>query len=239
MKYIKLKLKDIKKLRKRLYRIKKSENIEFVHGCGKRKTALQRSIETLEKYCNKLKEYTKKIHTCGKRNSYSKTDKDATFMRMKEDAMKNGQLKPAYNLQHGVDSEYITWLTIGPQPTDTTTLIPFLKSIEENLNFKYLKIVADSGYESEENYSFIEFNNQISFIKPSNYEISKTRKYQNDISRIENMKYNYDGHYYICKNNKRLYSVNWLTRKSKTGFKSRKQFIDVKIVVIVNIKQAA
>ncbi|MBU5487065.1 transposase, partial [Clostridium sp. MSJ-8] len=182
-----IKLKDIKKLRKKLYKIKKSENIEFVHGCGKRKTALQRSIETLEKYCNKLKEYTKKIHTCGKRNSYSKTDKDATFMRMKEDAMKNGQLKPAYNLQHGVDSEYITWLTIGPQPTDTTTLIPFLKSMEENLNFKYLKIVADSGYESEENYSFIESNNQISFIKPSNYEISKTRKYQNDISRIENM----------------------------------------------------
>ena len=217
-----IKLKDIKKLRKKLYRIKKSENIEFVHGCGKRKTALQRSIEALEKYCNKLKEYTKKIHICGKRNSYSKTDKDATFMRMKEDAMKNGQLKPAYNLQHGVDSEYITWLTIGPQPTDTTTLIPFLKSMEENLNFKYLKIVADSGYESEENYSFIESNNQISFIKPSNYEISKTRKYQNDISRIENMKYNYDGDYYICKNKKKLYSVNLLTRKSKTGFKSRK-----------------
>jgi len=70
-------------------------------------------------------------------------------MRMKEDAMKNGQLKPAYNLQHGVDSEYITWLTIGPQPTDTTTLIPFLKIMEERLNFKYLKIVADAGYKSE------------------------------------------------------------------------------------------
>ena len=53
------------------------------------------------------------------RNSYSKTDPDATFMRMKEDHMLNGQLKPAYNLQHGVDSEYIVWLTVGPQPTDT------------------------------------------------------------------------------------------------------------------------
>lgn len=217
-----IKLKDIKKLRKKLYKIKKSENITFVHGRGKKKTAIQRSIETLEKYCNKLKEYTNKIHLCGNRNSYSKTDKDATFMRMKEDPMKNGQLKPAYNLQHGVDSKYITWLTIGPQPTDTTTLIPFLKSMEESLKFKYLKIVADSGYESEENYSFIEDNNQISFIKPSNYEISKTRKYKNDISKIENMKYNYDGDYYICQNNKKLYSTNILTRKSKTGFKSRK-----------------
>ena len=89
-------------------------------------------------------------------------------MRMKENAMKNGQLKPAYNVQHVVDAEYITWLTVDPEPTHTTTLIPFLKSMEENLNFKYLKIVADAGYESEE-------NNQISFIKPTNYEISNTR----------------------------------------------------------------
>ena len=87
----------------------------------KEKLLYKRSIETLEEYLSKFKEYTKKVYTCGNRNSYSKTDVDATFMRMKEDAMKNGQLKPAYNLQHGVDSEYITWLTIGPQPTDTTT----------------------------------------------------------------------------------------------------------------------
>ena len=104
--------------------------------------------------------------------------------------MKNGQLKPTYNIQQGVDSEYIVWVTSGPQPTDTTTLIPFLKSMEKNLNFKYLKIVADAGYESEENYSFIEDNNQLSFIKPANYEISKTRKFKNDIGKIENMIYN-------------------------------------------------
>ena len=58
-------------------------------------------------------------------------------MRLKEDAMGNGQLKPAFNLQHGVDSEYVTWLTIGPQPTDTTTLIPFLKDAQQHLKFKY------------------------------------------------------------------------------------------------------
>ena len=112
----------------------------------------------MEEYISKLKEYINKIHTCGERNSYSKTDPDATFMRMKEDAMLNGQLKPAYNLQHGVDSEYIVWLTIGPQPTDTTTLIPFIKSMEAHLNFRYENIVADAGYESEENYIFLSSN---------------------------------------------------------------------------------
>ena len=105
---------------------------------------LQKSIETLEDYLDRLKKYNHQIHICGKRNSYSKTDHDATFMRMKEDAMGNGQLKPAYNLQHGVDSEYITWLTIGPQPTNTTTLIPFLKDAQEHLKFKYKNITADA-----------------------------------------------------------------------------------------------
>lgn len=217
-----VKIKHVKSLRKKLYALKKSEGIEFVHGCGKRKTPLQRSIEDLEEYLAKLKEYTKKVYTCGNRNSYSKTDVDATFMRMKEDAMKNGQLKPAYNLQHGVDSEYITWLTVGPQPTDTTTLIPFLKSLEESLNFKYLKIVADAGYESEENYSFIEHNNQIAFIKPANYEISKTRKYKNDISRQENMDYNVKEDFYVCPNNKKLKVDSVKIRKSKTGYVSEK-----------------
>lgn len=215
-------MKHVKKLRKKLYGLKKSEGIEFVHGCGKRKTSLQRSIETLEEYLSKFKEYIKKVYTCGNRNSYSKTDTDATFMRMKEDAMKNGQLKPAYNLQHGVDSEYIAWLTIGPQPTDTTTLIPFLKSMEEKLNFKYLKIVADAGYESEENYSFIEENNQISFIKPANYEISKTRKFKNDIGKIENMDFNEELDFYTCRNGKQLKKESIKIRKSKTGYESEK-----------------
>lgn len=217
-----VKIKHLKKLRKKLYALKDDEGITFVHGIGKRKSQLQKSMETLEEYLSKLKEYTAKIHICGTRNSYSKTDNDATFMRMKEDAMGNGQLKPAYNLQHGVDSEYITWITIGPQPTDTTTLIPFLKEAEEYLNFKYKRIVADAGYESEENYLFIEGNNQLSFIKPSNYEISKTRKYQNDIGRIENMKYYDDGDYYQCRNGKHLKVAHMKHSKSKTGYKSEK-----------------
>jgi transposase len=217
-----VKMKHVKRLRKKLYALKEEENIIFVHGCGKRKTPLQHSIEKLEEYLNKLKEYTQKVHICGERNSYSKTDKDATFMRMKEDAMGNGQLKAGYNVQHGVDSEYIIWLTVGSQPTDTTTLIPFIKSMEESLKFKYKKIVADAGYESEENYLYIETNGQLSYIKPMNYEISKTRRYQTDISRIENMEYDKAGDYYICKNNKKLMVDKIVIRKSKTGYKSEK-----------------
>ena len=88
----------LKRLKKQLCRVKVQEGIVFVHGIGRRKTQLQKSLEQLDQYLEKLKEYTKKLYTLGDRNSYSKTDPDATFMRMKEDAMLNGQLKPAYNM---------------------------------------------------------------------------------------------------------------------------------------------
>lgn len=149
-------LRTLKRLRKKPCRIKTEEGIVFAYGAGKRKTALQKSIEQLEGYMERLKGYIKNLHVCGERNSYSKTDPDVTFMRMKEDAMLNGQLKPAYNVQHGVDAEYITRVGISSHPTDTLTLIPFLKDMEEHLPFKYEEITADAGYESEENYVFIE-----------------------------------------------------------------------------------
>ena len=88
-----IRLHHLKRLRRRLKRIQREQNIIFVHGSGKRKTELQRTMETLDSYISRLKDYTKKLHICGDRNSFSKTDYEATFMRMKEDAMKNGQLR--------------------------------------------------------------------------------------------------------------------------------------------------
>ncbi len=215
----KVSLHTLKRLRKKLYRIQQEEGIVFVHGSGRRKTRLQKSMENLETYIAKLKEYNKKLHICGDRNSYSKTDPDATFMRLKEDAMLNGQLKPAYNLQHGVDSEYITWLDISPRPTDTRTLIPFLKDMELHLPFKYQEIVADAGYESEENYLFLEGNGQLAYIKPQNYEISKTRKYGQDIGRAENMEYDEESDCYYCKNGQALAVQYEKKEKTASGYR--------------------
>lgn len=219
-------LHTLKRLKKQLCRIRKEEGIVFVHGIGKRKTMLQKTTEQLDEYLEKLKEYTKKLHTLGNRNSYSKTDPDATFMRMKEDAMRNGQLKPAYNIQHGVDSEYITWVDISAHPTDTLTLIPFLKDMERHLSYKYSEIVADAGYESEENYLFIEENGQLAYIKPQNYEISKTRKYKKDISRRENMSYDTGRDCYICRAGKELTVTNERKSKTASGYVSVKTYYE-------------
>ena len=210
----------LKRLRKKLYRIKHDEGITFVKGIGHRKSQLQKSIETLEGYIAKLKEYTQKLYVCGERNSYAKTDPDATFMRLKEDAMLNGQLKPAYNLQHGVDAQYITWLDISSHPTDVLTLIPFLEEMESYLSFKYTEIVADAGYESEEAYLFMERNGQEAYVKPQNYEISKTRRYRQDVSRRENMDYDSEKDEYICAQGRRLKALYDRRSKNRNGYVS-------------------
>jgi len=213
-------LHTLKRLRKKLYHIREEEQISFVYGPGHRKSQLQKSVETLEGYIEKLKEYTKHLHICGDRNSYSRTDPDATFMHLKEDAMRNGQLKPAYNLQHGVDAQYITWLDLSSHPTDVLTLVPFIKDMERHLPFRYKEIVADAGYESEEAYVFLEQNGQKSYLKPQNYEISKTRKYSQDIGRRENMEYDPSKDEYTCSDGRKLKPIYDRHSKNQNGYVS-------------------
>jgi transposase len=211
----KVKARDLKKLRKKLYALARQNNITFVHGTGKRKTTLQRAIETVTEYLERQKQYDDYNHSFAGRNSFSKTDRDATFMRLKEDHMLNGQLKPAYNVNIAVDSEYIIGTYISADCTDTRTLIPFMKEIKD---YKYKKIIADAGYESEENYTYFEESKQLAFIKPANHEEAKTRKYKNDISRRENMIYDEKADTYQCHAGKLLKPVSLKKTKSDSGY---------------------
>jgi hypothetical protein len=198
-------------------------NLTFVSGKGKHKTQLQRDIELLTSFCERKEGYEEHKATLGKRKSYSKTDHDATFMRLKEDHMKNGQLKPAYNVQIGVESEYIIGLGLFPNPTDTTTLPAFLDRILEKSGHKIQNIVADAGYASEENYTYLEKNGQNAYIKPADHEIRKTRKYQRNLYRVENMLYDPETDSFTCPNGKKLYHTCERQRKSDNGFTETKQ----------------
>lgn len=218
----KIRLRHLKRLRRKLRRKISEGNIVFVHGSGKRKTPLQRTFEELDGYIARLKQYIADLHEMRGRSSFAKTDKDATFMRMKEDAMKNGQLKPAYNVQYGSNSEFILWASAGPQTTDTNTLVPFLQEFEKYYGTCCENVVADAGYESEENYTYIEDHGMKSFIKPINYEKSKTRKWKNDIGRFENMTYLPDEDAYLCANSRKLKAERTYQHTTKTGYKSEK-----------------
>lgn len=203
-----------------LITVKDKENIEFVYGKGKRKSKLQRFSESLEEFIEKQTKYDDYNNIFDGRNSFSKTDHDATFMHMKEDHMQNGQLKPGYNIQIGVEGEYIVGVDISSERSDQLTLIPFLDRLESNLGCKYNSVTADAGYESGENYTYLENNNQLAYIKPQTYEKSKTRKFKKDISKRENMIYNKDEDYYICAAGKKLSVIGTRNKKSKSGFNS-------------------
>ena len=209
-------VQQLKKLRKKLYTKKKELKTEFVYSKGHHKSGLQKAIETINSWLERLKRYNLDIHICGDRNSYSKTDHDATFMHMKEDHMKNGQLKPGYNVNVATVSEYIVGNYISADRTDTKTLIPFLEKLCKKYPVK--RVVVDSGYESEENYHYVDGSEQLSlFVKPSNHEQKKTRKYQTDIGRRENMPYDAEKDEYTCAQGKQLTAVFTKHRKSETG----------------------
>ncbi len=204
---------------KQLRKYCKEKKIKFVYGKGKRKTKEQRDYEHLKEWKEKLESYKKHLEIMGdNRNSYSKTDHDATFMRMKEDHMKNGQLKPAYNIQLASASGFIIGENISHHPSDMYTLKPFLKDLLEKNPNKLNKIVADAGYESEENYVYLAENNLTSYIKPSNYEKSKTRKYKKEQEFKKSLKYDERQDKYTSQEGKEFIRCSDRYRKRKSGY---------------------
>lgn len=175
-------------------------------------------IEQTEYYREWTREYAHQLHTCGTRNSYAKTNSDATFMRMKEDAMKNGQLKLAYNIQYGVDSEFVVWVAAGPQTTDTPILIPFLTDMKRYFCQSYAALAADAGYESKENDAWLAAHGWTAYINPTNYEKQKTKRYKTDISRWESMAYDEETDTFRCAQG-RILSVSGMRKhRTVTGY---------------------
>jgi transposase len=199
---------------------KKAREIHFVHGIGKRKTQVQRWFEKLMEFKERKEKYDFGQRQMEGRNSYSKTDTDATFMHMKDDHMRNAQLKPAYNVQIGVESEYVAGVGIFQDRNDIATLIPMLNEMKTQLGRTYTNIIADSGYESEENYLYLEKHKQKPYIKPQTYEKWKKKSFKKDISKRENMIYDETRDCYTCHSQKELKPIGITHRKSATGYLS-------------------
>lgn len=192
--------------------------VVFVQGSGKRKTALQKHIEELRGMLAKHAEYARQIGICANRNSYSKTDHDATFMRMKDDHMKNGQLKPAYNLQLGVEGEYIVGVYVTQDRDDTHALLPLLSRMNKYDCPQPKNVIADAGYESEENYVGLAERGITAYIKPQNYEQRKKRGFRQNAYLRENMPYDAQTDSYVCPAGKRLAWQYDTVRRSRSGY---------------------
>ena len=211
---------EILKLQKNLNTIATGEGIEFVYGKGKRKPEIQQLYEELEHLGQRLMGYKECFEIMGKdRNSYSKTDLEATFMRMKEDHMLNGQLKPAYNVQIAVENYFIVHGYVSNDRTDYNTLIPVLEKHQKAFGSVLEEVTADSGYCSEKNLLYLKEKGIESYIKLQDHEKRKTRAYVEDISKYYNMKVEVfeDEQFYICHDGRELRHIRTET-KEQNGY---------------------
>ena len=211
---------EILKLQKNLNTIASGEGIEFVYGKGKRKPEIQQLYEELEHLGQRLMGYKECFEIMGKdRNSYSKTDLEATFMRMKEDHMLNGQLKPAYNVQIAVENYFIVHGYVSNDRTDYNTLIPVLEKHQKAFGSVLEEVAADSGYCSEKNLLYLKEKGIESYIKLQDHEKRKTRAYAEDISKYYNMKVEVfeDEQFYICHDGRELRHIRTET-KEQNGY---------------------
>ncbi len=199
---------DLLKLQKNLVTIANGEGIGFVYGKGRKKSEIQQLYEELEACGKRLMEYAESFEIMGKeRNSYSKTDLEATFMRMKDDHMMNGQLKPAYNVQIAVENYFIIHAYVSNDRTDYNTLIPVIEKHIDTFGEILKETTADSGYCSEKNLLFLKEHNIESYIKLQDHEQRKTPapkkenigKYYNMTTRIFE-----DERYYVCHDGREL-----------------------------------
>ena len=178
----------------------------------------RKQVRELEEMAGKLAEYDGRLKTMGGRNSCSKTDPDATFMRMKEDAMNNGQTKPGYNLQIGTENQFITDFGLFPNPGDTLTMRSFLGSFSSRYSRMASEICADSGYGSEENYAFMEANGMEAYVKYNYFHKEQKRDFRNDIFRLENLYYNAEEDYFVCPMGQHMDRVGTKHERTEGGY---------------------
>ncbi|MHD0383808.1 IS1182 family transposase [Staphylococcus simulans] len=188
-----------------------------------------------------LKKYKKAVNDCkekkmkyeeqkkvlGDRNSYSKTDHDATFMRMKDDHMMNGQLKPAYNIQVGTNNQFALAFGVYQNPTDTRTLERFLYRVQELNGDIPENVVCDAGYGSESNYGIvIDVFNRTPLMPYGMFLKEQKRKYKSNPYNSLNWNYDEKDDRYICPNNKLLFFSGYRFRNDRYGY--QRQFKEYK-----------
>ena len=198
---------------KRVERIKEKVDAD---NLGKEERKSLKQIETDS--VPRMNRYREQLETMGSRNSYSKTDPDATFMRMKEDAMLNGQLKPGYNVQISTENQFITNFGIYQRPTDTLTMISYLESFKARYGMQSEEIIADSGYGSEENYEYMFSNGMTPYVKYNMFHVEQRRGYRNNPFRVSNLFYNPDDDFYVCPMGQKLKFIRQEKRYTASGY---------------------
>ena len=170
-------------------------------------------------WSSNLKKYAEQEKILNERNSYSKTDTDASFMKMKEDHMRNGQLKPAYNFQISTNNQYIVNYSLHQTTADTTTLEEHTEIYKQQYKQTPKAITADAGYGSEQNYQYLQDNKIENYVKYNYFDKDqRTKKDKKHPFKPEALYYNSEKDCYICPMGQHMQCIGSHQTKTKTGF---------------------
>jgi len=179
-------------------------------------------VTKLKKEVPKLKKYQKQKDLLGGRNSYSKTDNDATFFKMKEDHHGMSQLKPGYNVQIATENQFILGYGIYQKAADTSVFIPFMDKIKTQLKIPPKNVTTDAGYGSEENYDYVSRNNIGNYIKYNNFDHEKTKEYRDRKFISDRFVYNQKNDQYECPSGQVLDFEYIKKTKTENGYMSER-----------------
>jgi transposase len=201
---------------------KVTETIEKINTALKEKQVDKKIAQKLnyaqKEWPAKLDQYEQQEEILKNRGSYSKTDPDATFMRMKDDPMAKGQLKAAYNVQISTHKQFITYYSIHQKPGDTTTLIPHLEGFKKQYNRLPENVTTDAGYGSQENYTWLEGNNVEAFVKYGSFQQEQRPNKVDEPGKIENLFYNKEQDCFYCPMGQQMKKVDSYVITTDNGF---------------------
>lgn len=215
-----LKVTDSEALKQTINRLNEglASSTEPVKELKKKKTRLN---NLKNKHLPKLEGYEKQESLLDGRSSYSKTDTDATFMRTKDDHLRNGQVRACYNIQIGTEEQYIINYTLHQTPSDKFIFINHMDNTNGLLDSiganKPASIIADGGYGSEENYEYLEKQKVDAYVKyPGFYKQQKGNKFKNPFDS-RTLYYNEDLDVIICPMGQNMKHIGTKERETKTG----------------------
>jgi len=208
---------DSEALQKRIERL----NERLADKMKNKKDAATKAMRTLkEDYLPRQKKYEEQEKILAGRNSYAKTDQDATFMRMKEDAMLNGQLKPGYNVQIGTENQFVVGFSIHQKSNDMNVLIPHLEQVRKRLGHLPRTVVADAGYGSEENYAYLEQMGIEGVVKYPLFSKQQKRSWRKQRFRVDNWEYDPARDEYVCPKQQRLTFLGTRYRLTENAYRT-------------------
>jgi transposase len=191
------------------------------------KVRLEKAQEALKKLAEdclpRQKKYEDQEQKLAGRNSYSKTDVDATFMRMKDDYMKNGQLKPGYNLQMGTEGQFVVGFSVHQRPGDPGCLVPHLQGVKEKLGRLPKNVMADSAYGSEENYAYLTQERVGNYLKYNTFGKEQRARYKPNPFAAAQMEYDPEHDELICPAGKRLTYQYTSHPKTENGYRAERR----------------